>query len=86
MGIPTIKQSEAIVSVTKSSAHKWGKTETESRTWTVSQDCVAVPGTEVTCSYVIHKVGELRLNNYLIDNSGLPRIIIIIISLFKVDK
>ena len=55
-GIPFVGKGEVSLEVSASYAHTWGKSETQSKTWETSNECVAGAGIKVTCEFFVLKV------------------------------
>ena len=55
-GIPDVASVTKSISITRSSSHTWGKTETTSFSWSESFECTTKPGTKVVCEICVIKV------------------------------
>lgn len=55
VGVPLVAEGEASLEVTASYDHTWGTTESQSKTWTVEDDCIAGAGMKVTCEFFVIK-------------------------------
>ena len=55
-GIPLVGKKEISVDVTASYEHTWGSTESETKTWSVHDNCVANAGVRLTCEFFVTKV------------------------------
>lgn len=54
-GVPLLAEGSVSVDVTSSYEHTWGTEETETKEWTVEDECTASAGTRVTCEFFVTK-------------------------------